>query len=118
MNVNRVVITGNLTRDPELRSTQSGMSICKMRVAVNTRKKVNDEWQEVPNFLNVTTFGKQAETCSEYLAKGRPIAVDGHLSWSEWETDVGRREAVEIIGDQVQFLGSRQEAKASDDIPF
>jgi single-strand DNA-binding protein len=121
MNVNRVVITGNLTKDPELRSTQSGLSICKMRVAVNNRRKVDGEWTEVPNYFNVTTFGNQAETCANYLAKGRPVGVDGKLSWSEYEKDGDRRESIEILADQIQFLGSRADADSdagTDDIPF
>ena len=82
-NINRVIITGNLTSDPELRSLPSGMSVCKLRVAVNTRRKDNatGEWADKPNFFDVTVWGAQADNCNQYLSKGRPIAVDGRLEW-------------------------------------
>jgi single-strand DNA-binding protein len=109
-NINRVTITGNLTRDPELRSTPSGTSVCKLRVAVNSRRKDGQtgEWTDKPNYFDVTVWGAQGENCANYLSKGRPVAVDGRLDWREWESqDGGKRQAVEIIADSVQFLGSR-----------
>jgi single-strand DNA-binding protein len=108
-NINRVTITGNLTRDPELKSLQSGTSVCKLRVAVNSRRKdQSGEWVDKPNYFDVTVWGAQGENCATYLAKGRPVAVDGRLDWREWETqEGGKRQAVEIIADTVQFLGSR-----------
>ena len=108
-NLNRVVITGNLTRDPELRSTPGGTPICKLRVAVNSRRKdQSGEWVDKPNYFDVTVWGAQGENCATYLSKGRPVAVDGRLDWREWEAQDGsKRQAVEIIADSVQFLGSR-----------
>jgi single-strand DNA-binding protein len=108
-NINRVTITGNLTRDPELRSLQSGTSVCKLRVAVNSRRKdQSGEWVDKPNYFDVTVWGAQGENCSNYLSKGRPVAVDGRLDWREWEDQNGnKRQSVEIIADTVQFLGSR-----------
>ena len=108
-NVNRVVITGNLTRDPELRSLPSGMAVCKLRVAVNSRRKdQSGEWVDKPNYFDVTVWGAQGENCATYLSKGRPVAVDGRLEWREWEAkEGGKRQSVEIIADSVQFLGSR-----------
>ena len=109
-NINRVVITGNLTRDPELRSTGGGMSICSLRVAVNGRKKDAEtgQWVDKPNYFDVTVFGAQGENCAQYLSKGRPVAVEGRLNWREWEAQDGsKRQAVDIIADTVQFLGSR-----------
>jgi single-strand DNA-binding protein len=109
-NINRVVITGNLTRDPELRSTPGGMSICGLRVAVNGRKKdaESGQWVDKPNYFDVTVFGAQGENCAQYLAKGRPVAVEGRLNWREWEAQDGaKRQSVDIIADTVQFLGSR-----------
>lgn len=109
-NINRVTITGNLTRDPELRSLPSGTSVCELRVAVNSRRKdQSGEWVDKPNFFNVKVWGAQGENCSTYLAKGRAVAIDGRLDWREWDaTDgSGKRQAVEIIADTVQFLGSR-----------
>jgi single-strand DNA-binding protein len=111
MNINRVVLTGNLTRDPDLRATPGGLSICKLGIAVNTRKKSSSgDWEEKPNFFRVTVFGKQAENCAQYLKKGRPVAIDGRLEWSTWETEGQKRESVDIIADSVQFLAGRDDA--------
>jgi single-strand DNA-binding protein len=112
-NINRVVLTGNLTRDPELRSLSSGMSVCSLRVACNTRRKNNStgEWEDKPNFFDVTVWGAQGENCARFLAKGRPVAIDGRLEWREWETPEGhKRQAIDIIADAVQFLGGRDDA--------
>jgi single-strand DNA-binding protein len=114
-NVNVVVITGNLTRDPELRSLSSGTSVCKLRVAVNSRRKDSSsgEWVDKPNYFDVTVWGAQGENCATYLSKGRPVAVEGRLEWREWEAQDGtKRQAVEIIANSVQFLGSRDGAGA------
>ena len=109
-NINRVVLTGNLTRDPELRSLPSGTSVCSLRVACNTRRKdASGEWVDKPNYFDVTVWGAQGENCAQYLSKGRPVAVDGRLEWREWEAKdgSGKRQSVDIIADSVQFLGSR-----------
>jgi single-strand DNA-binding protein len=108
-NINRVTVTGNLTRDPELRSLQSGTSVCKLRVAVNSRRKdQSGEWVDKPNYFDVTVWGAQGENCANYLSKGRPVAIDGRLDWREWEDQNGnKRQSIEIIADTVQFLGSR-----------
>jgi single-strand DNA-binding protein len=114
-NINRVVLVGNLTKDPELRTTPSGTSVCKLRVAVNTRQKdaATGEWGDKPNYFDVTVWGNQAESCAQYLSKGRPIGVDGRLDWREWDAQDGtKRQAVEIIADTVQFLGSRGDGGA------
>jgi single-strand DNA-binding protein len=111
MNINRVVLTGNLTRDPEVRATGGGMAICKLGIAVNTRRKNSDgQWEEKPNFFRVTVFGRQAESCGQYLKKGRPVAIDGRLEWSTWESEGQKRESIDIIADSVQFLGGRDDA--------
>jgi single-strand DNA-binding protein len=113
MNINRVVLTGNLTRDPELRATGNGLSVCKLGIACNTRRKNGStgQWEEKPNFFRVTVFGAQAENCSKYLQKGRPVAIDGRLEWSQFEGQDGqKRESVDIIADSVQFLGGRDDA--------
>jgi single-strand DNA-binding protein len=109
-NVNVVVITGNLTRDPELRHLGSGTAVCKLRVAVNSRRKDGQtgEWVDKPNYFDVTVWGAQGENCANYLGKGRPVAVEGRLDWREWEDQGGnKRQSVEIIANTVQFLGSR-----------
>lgn len=111
-NINRVIITGNLTRDPELRALPSGTSVCELRIACNTRRKNGStgEWEDKPNYFNVKVWGPQGENCSRFLAKGRPVAIDGRLEWREWETQEGaKRSAIDIIADSVQFLGSREE---------
>jgi single-strand DNA-binding protein len=113
-NLNVVVITGNLTRDPELRSLPSGTSVCDLRVAVNTRRKngATGEWEDKPNYFDVKVWGAQGENCARFLAKGRPVGVQGRLEWREWETQDGqKRQAVDIIADSVQFLGGRDDAQ-------
>src|SRR5947209_9792783 len=111
MNINRVILTGNLTRDPEMRGTPGGVSICKFGIAVNTRRKNNEgQWEEKPNFFKVTVFGRQADSCYQYLKKGRPVAIDGRLEWSTWENEGQKRESIDIIADTVQFLGGRDDA--------
>jgi len=111
-NVNVVVITGNLTQDPELRHTGGGTSVCELRVAVNSRRKEGDAWVDKPNYFNVVVFGGQGENCATYLAKGRPVAIEGRLDWREWEAKdgSGKRQAIQIIANTVQFLGSRDGA--------
>ena len=111
-NLNVVVVTGNLTRDPELRSLPSGTSVCKLRIAVNSRRKdQSGEWVDKPNYFDVTVWGAQGENCATYLSKGRPVAVEGRLDWREWEAQDGsKRQSVEIIANSVQFLGSRDGA--------
>jgi single-strand DNA-binding protein len=113
-NINRVILTGNLTRDPELRSLPSGMSVCSLRVACNTRRKNQStgDWEDKPNYFDVTVWGAQGENCARFLTKGRPVAVDGRLEWREWQAQDGsKRQSVEIVADAVQFLGGR------DDVP-
>ena len=112
-NINRVIVTGNLTRDPGLRATGGGMAICALRIATNTRRKDagSGEWTDKPNYFNVTIFGRQGENAAQYLSKGRPIAVDGRLEWREFtDKDGNKREAIEIVADNIQFLGGRDDA--------
>jgi single-strand DNA-binding protein len=114
-NINRVVLTGNLTRDPELRSTSGGMSVCSLRIASNTRRKDNTtgEWGDKPNYFSVTVWGAQGENCARFLSKGRPVCIDGRLEWREWQDQSGnKRESIEIVADSVQFLGGRDDAPA------
>jgi single-strand DNA-binding protein len=135
MSINRVCITGNLTRDPELRATAGGMAVLKMGVAVNDRRKnpSSGEYEDVPNFFDVTVFGARGESLSRFLQKGSKVAIEGKLRWSSWETPDGdKRSKVEIIADDIEFMSSRdgggQSAQQSssapkpetyeDDIPF
>jgi single-strand DNA-binding protein len=111
-NINRVVLVGNLTRDPEMKHLPSGTALCSLRIAVNTRRKdESGQWTDKPNYFDVSVWGNQGESCAQYLAKGRPVAIDGRLEWREWEaTDgSGKRQAVEIVADNVQFLGGRND---------
>src|SRR4051812_4888644 len=117
VNINRTILTGNLTADPELRSLPSGTSVCKLRVASNTRRKdsATGEYVDKPNYFNVTVWGAQGENVARFLSKGRGVAIDGRLEWHEWEADGGgKREAVEIIADTVQFLDGPNGAGAAE----
>jgi single-strand DNA-binding protein len=110
-NINRVVLVGNLTRDPELRHTPGGTPVCSLRIAVNSRRRdESGNWADKPNYFSISVFGNQAESCAQYLSKGRPVAIDGRLDWREWEAKDGggKRESVEIVAESVQFLGSRE----------
>lgn len=122
--INRVTIVGNLTRDPEVRQAGS-TTVCDLRVAVNDRVKRNEQWEDYANYFDVSVFGAQGDRCAEYLSKGRQVAIDGKLRWREWEGDNGKRQAVSIVADTVQFIGPRDGAgsaapavKADEDIPF
>ena len=113
-NINRVVLVGNLTRDPELRHTPGGTPVCSLRIAVNSRRKdESGQWVDKPNYFSVSVFGNQAESCAQYLSKGRPVGIDGRLDWREWQAQDGaKREAVEIVAESVQFLGGRDGAES------
>ena len=112
-NINRVIVTGNLTADPVLNSLPSGTSVCDLRIAVNGRRKDNEsgQWVDKPNYFNVKVWGVQGENAAKYLSRGRPVAVDGRLDWREWQDKEGnKRQSVDIIADTVQFLGGRDDA--------
>jgi len=108
--INRVVLLGNLTHDPELRPLPSGSSVCQLRIAVNDRVKDRStgEWTDYANYFDIAVFGQQAERCAQYLSRGRQVAVDGRLRWRSWETQDGqKRSKVEVVADTVQFVGPR-----------
>jgi single-strand DNA-binding protein len=107
-NINRVVLIGRLTRDPELRATPSGTSVCSLRIACNAKRRDSDgELVEKPNFFDVSVFGAPAESVSNYMRRGSRVGVDGRLEWREWETaEQEKRQAVSIVADTVQFLDS------------
>ncbi len=109
--LNRVTLVGRLTRDPEMRHTAGGDAICSIRLAVSSRARdEGGNWGDRSNYFDVTVFGRQAETASTYLAKGRRIGVDGRLSWREWQTQDGsKRQSVEVIANDLFFLDSRGE---------
>lgn len=109
MSINRVVISGNLTRDPELRSTAGGLPVLGLGVAVNDRRKNQQtgEWEDYPNFIDCTLFGPRAESLSRYLSKGQKVAIEGKLRWSQWERDGQKRSKIEVIVDEIEFMSSR-----------
>ncbi len=109
MSINRVIISGNLTRDPELRSTQSGMAVLSFGVAVNDRRKnpSTGEWEDYPNFVDCTMFGARANSLSNYLSKGTKVSIEGKLRWSQWERDGQKRSKLEVIVDELEFMSSR-----------
>jgi len=113
-NVNVVVITGNLTKDPEA-NRYGDTYVCQLRVAVNSRRKQDEEWVDKANYFDVTVFGGQAENCHEHLKKGRPVAIEGRLDFQEWDAKdgSGKRYRVQIIANTVQFLGSKDGASPS-----
>ena len=116
MSINRVVISGNLTRDAELRTTQSGMSILDFGVAVNDRRKNQQtgEWEDCPNFVDCTMFGTRAEKLQPYLAKGTKVAIEGKLRYSSWEKDGQRRSKLEVVVDDLELMSSRQAGAVQD----
>jgi len=118
-NINRVILIGRLTSDPELRALPSGSTVCGLRIACNGfRKSPDGEYTEKPNFFNVSVFGPAGESVHRYMSRGGRVAVDGRLNWSEWETpEGGKRQAVEIVAENVQFLDGRGDHGASGSSP-
>ena len=130
---NRVILAGNLVRDPEIRYLPSGLSVTSFGIAVNSRYKQNNELKEDVSFFDIVVFGKLGENCAEYLSRGRPVLVEGRLRQRRWESEGTKRSKIEVVADGVQFLGSpkgaAQEAGAGgsqpqgpegpdEDIPF
>jgi single-strand DNA-binding protein len=116
MSINRVVLTGNLTRDAELKQTSGGMAIVKMRLAVNDRRKnaSTGQWEDSPNYVDVTMFGARGEALSRFLSKGKQIAVEGKLRWHEWESAAGeKRNGIEVVADDIELLGGRADGGAA-----
>jgi single-strand DNA-binding protein len=110
--INRVILTGRLTKDPEL-GAAGETSVCRLRIASNGRRRNPDtgQWEDQPNFFDVTVWGQQGENCRRFLSKGRQIAIDGRLRFREWTNNDGqKRNGVDIIAESVQFLGGRDDA--------
>lgn len=106
---NKVILIGNLTKDPELRYTPSGTPVTTLRLAVTTKYKQSEEFKEETLFIDVVVFGRQAETCSQYLAKGRPVLAEGRLQERRWESDGQQRSKTEVVAQTVRFLGGRRD---------
>jgi len=103
--LNVVILLGRLTRDPELRYTPGGTAVTTLGLAVNNRYKQGEEWKEEACFVDVTVFGRQAETSSEYLAKGSQALIEGRLNFRKWEKDGQTRTKLDVVASRVQFLG-------------
>ena len=110
MSINRVNISGNLTRDPELRQTAGGMAVLSFGVAVNDRRKnpQTGEWEDCPNFVDCTMFGTRAQAISQYIGKGSKVAIEGKLRWSQWEKDGQKRSKLEVVVDEIEFMSRQQ----------
>ena len=111
MSMNRVMVTGNLTRDPELRQTQTGLSILSISIAVNDRRRNQEtgEWSDYANFIDCVMFGARAESVAKYLSKGAKVAIDGKLRWSQWENDGQKRSRIQVMIEDIEFLTSRND---------
>ena len=120
MSINRVIISGNLTRDPELRSTANGTSVLGLGVAVNDRRRNSQtgEWEDVPNFVDCTMFGARAEGIARYLTKGTKVCIEGKLRWSQWERDGQKRSKLEVIVDEIEFMSSRNAGQQMGGQPY
>ena len=126
---NKVMLMGNLPRDPELRFTANGSAVASFGLAVNRKFKHGDEWKDDVCFVDITVWGKQGENCAEYLSKGRPAFVEGYLKFSTWESEGQKKNKLEVVANTVQFLGSRSDSQGDsstgqapmsdeDDVPF
>lgn len=132
MSINRVILSGNLTRDPEVRATASGIPVMSFGLAVNDRRKNNQtgEWEDHPNFVDCTMFGTRAHAVSRYLHKGSKVFIEGKLRWSQWEKDGQKRSKIEVIVEELEFASVRNSddnttvdsstnfSPTDDDIPF
>lgn len=116
--INRVVLIGRLTREPELRALPSGHSVCSLRIACNSsRKEPDGSYAERPNYFDVSIFGPSAENVEQYTQRGSRVGIDGHLEWREWETATNeKRQAVSIVADTVQFLDTPGERGDEDEL--
>lgn len=123
MSINRVNISGNLTRDPELRSTASGTQVLSFGMAVNDRHKNQQtgEWEDYPNFVDCTMFGTRAEKLAQYLHKGMKVAIEGKLRYSQWEKDGQKRSKLEVIAEELEFMsrqdGGQQQIRQQNQVP-
>ena len=118
MSINHVAITGNLTRDPELRSTAGGTAVMSFGIAVNDRRKNQQtgEWEDYPNFIDCTMFGARAQSVSRFLSKGSKVAIEGKLRWSQWERDGQKRSKIEVFVDEIEFMSRQQGQLGSEPV--
>jgi single-strand DNA-binding protein len=105
---NRVILVGNLTRDPELRYIPSGTAVSDIGLAVNDRVKRGDQWVEEATFIDITLWGRTAEIANEYLSKGAPVLIEGRLKLDRWEKDGQKHSKLKVVGERLQMLGGRE----------
>lgn len=119
-NFNKVFLMGNLTKDPEIRHTQNGTSVCNLSLAVNRKYKKNEEWKEEVLFVDIIVFGKVGENCDKFLKKGSNVFVTGRLQQRSWKDKEGNKKSkMEVVAEEVQFLRTgKEEKKNNDDLPF
>jgi single-strand DNA-binding protein len=110
---NRVILIGNLTKDPDVRYTPSGTPVTTLRLAVTSKYKQGDEMKDETLFIDAVVFGKQAETCGQYLAKGNPVLVEGRLRERKWESEGAQKSRMEVVVNNVRFLPKRDSAASS-----
>ena len=117
MSINRVIVSGNLTRDSELRATASGLPVLGFGIAVNDRRKNQQtgEWEDYPNFIDCTMFGQRAESLAKYLTKGAKVALEGKLRWSQWEREGQKRSKIEVIVEELEFTSFRELSRSNGD---
>lgn len=129
MSINRVVISGNLTRDPERRATAGGACVLNMTIAVNDRRKnpQTGNWEDYPNYVGCVMFGSRAEGVAPYLSKGSKVCIEGKLRWSQWESQSGeKRNKLEVVIDEIEFMSKQKSDRqepitpvySDDEIPF
>lgn len=129
MNINKVIATGNLTREPDLRYTNNSTAVLNFGIAINDRRRnnVTGEWEDYPNFVDCKMFGSRAEKVAEKLEKGMKVAIEGKLAFQQWERDGQKRSKLEVVVEQVEFLSQRrkadeepqqQDAMYMSDVPF
>ena len=117
MSINRVALSGNLTREPELRQTRSGMAVLSFGMAVNDRRKNQQgEWEDYANFVDCTMFGNRAQGVSQYLSKGAKVAVEGRLHYSSWEKDGQKRSKLDVVVDEIEFMSRQDAQKRTPDV--
>ena len=123
-NINRVMLSGNLTRSPELKTTPGGMAVLQLGIAVNGRRKNSQtgQWEDVPNYFDLTMFGNRAQAVSQYLGKGTKVMVDGELRWRSWQDQNGQKHTkVEVIVNEIEFARAAQQRYdnyTTEDLPF
>lgn len=118
MSINQVSITGNLTRQPELRATRSGTPVLSFGIAVNDRRKnASGQWEDVPDFFECVTFGNRATALSDILTKGMKVSIAGKLRYSSWEKDGQKHSKVDIIADEIELMQNREPRQRQDHQP-